>query len=176
LVEEIGLALRQAPFDVQQAGELFLRVAAERAIREALARLGEAGKGATIKVAGRDGERLPSASFLGARVAPDLVVDVPSSGRVAVSLTLLRRDAAPVTAALAGALLLASSPSYGAVVALLLDRRVGNPFGEPDEPAQAAGNKAAPALRATEETVVERLWRHHQVWVEVRRQDPFGWG
>ena len=176
-MEEIGLALRQAPFDVQQAGELFLRVAAERAIREALARLGEAGKGATVKVAGRDGERLPSASFLGARVAPDLVVDVPLSGRVAVSLTLLRRDAAPVTAALAAALLLAASPSYGAVVALVLDRRVGNPFGEPDEPAQAAaGNAAAPALSATEEAVVERLWRHHQVWVEVRRQDPFGWG
>jgi hypothetical protein len=164
--EAIAGALQGAPFETQQSGDLFLRTTAERAIRGAL------GEGTRIALAGRDGPQVGAVSLLGARFAPDLVVEAPGGARVAVTLTLLRGEGAPVAGALAAALVLAAAPRYGAVVVFLLDRRLGrrDPFADPAEPAAPVRG-----LNEAERAFLERLWRLHGVRVEVRRQDPFGW-
>jgi hypothetical protein len=162
----VGQALRDAPFETEQGGALFLRTAAERAIKSVVG-------GARVVVAGRDGAQVGGVTFMGTRFAPDLVVEAPGGARVGVTLTLLRGDATPVAGALATALALAASPRYGAVVAFLLDRRLGkhDPFADPAE----AGTPVRD-LAETERAFVARLWDFHGVLVEVRRQDPFGWG
>ena len=126
----IARALQEAPFETDQGGDLYLRMAAERAIK------GAAG-GVRVALAGRDGSQVGRVSFLGARFTPDLVVETPGGASVAVTVTLLRGDAAPVGGALATALALAAAPRYGAVVALLLDRRLArrDPFADPLETA-----------------------------------------
>ncbi len=169
LAGQIAAALRAGRFDPQHAGELFLRADAERAIRAAL------GGSATIAMAGRDEGRVRAASFLGARFVPDLVVEVPGRGRVAVTITLLRSDPGPAAAALAGALVLATR--YDAVVAFILDRRLGrpDPFGGPGDAAGAAGEAAPRALSEAERQLIEQLREGQRIWLEVRRQDPFGW-
>jgi hypothetical protein len=162
VVEQIAAALSAGAFDPQHAGELFLRADAEKAIRVAL------GPAARVAVAGRDEGQLRASSFMGTRFAPDLVVE--SGGQqVAVTLTLLRGDASPVAQTLAGALVLSSR--FPAVVAFILDRRLAkrNPFDDPtDAPAQRE-------LSDAERALIRQLWERHQVRVEVRRQDPFGW-
>jgi hypothetical protein len=164
--EAIAGALRGAPFDTQQSGDLFLRATAERAIKGAL------GEGTRVALAGRDGAQVGAVALLGGRFTPDLVVEAPGGARVAVTVTLLRGNGAPVAGALATALVLAAAPRYGAVVVFLLDRRLGkrDPFADPAEaPAPVRG------LNETERAFLDRLWRLHGVRVEVRRQDPFGW-
>lgn len=164
LAGQIAAALRAGRFDPQHAGELFLRADAERAIRAAL------GGSATIAVAGRDEGRVRAASFLGARFVPDLVVEAPGRGRVAVTITLLRSDPGPAAAALAGSLVLAAR--YDAVVAFILDRRLGkpDPFG-----AGEGGEAPARGLSEAERQLIEQLREGQRIWLEVRRQDPFGW-
>ncbi|HEU5316447.1 MAG TPA: hypothetical protein VFX49_10075 [Chloroflexota bacterium] len=159
LPEQIGAALRDGQFDPQHAGELFLRSDAQKALAAKLA-------GATIAVNGKDDVR--GTGFLGARYAPDLVVE-QGGKKVAVTITLLRGDASPVTTALAGALVL--SGRYDGVVAFVLDRRLAkrNPFDDPkDEPEQRD-------LTDAEKSLVRQLSERHGVLLEVRRQDPFGW-
>jgi hypothetical protein len=159
---QVAAALDQGAFDPQHAGELFLRVDAEKAIRAALS------APARIAVAGRDESQVRATSFMGARFAPDLIVEA-GGGPVAVTITLLRGDASPITQALAGALVLSSR--FAAVVAFILDRRLAkrNPFDDPtDTPEQRA-------LSDAERTLIERLWERHRIRVVVRRQDPFGW-
>jgi hypothetical protein len=161
--EAIAAALREGAFDPQHAGELFLRADAERAIRAAL------GESAKVVVAGKDDGQIRSVGFLGQRYSPDVVVDAGGGQQVAVSITLLRGDASPITQALAGALVL--SGRYASVVAFILDRRLAkrNPFDDPDEaPAQ---RELSDAERAT----IKQLWERHHIRVEVRKQDPFGW-
>lgn len=164
LAAQIAAALRAGRFDPQHAGELFLRADAEQAIRAVL------GGSATLVVAGRDEGRVRAASFLGARFVPDLVVEAPGRGRVAVTITLLRSDPGPVTAVLAGALVLAVR--YDAVVAFILDRRLGkpDPFG-----AGEGGEAPARGLGEAERQLLEQLRDRWHIWLEVRRQDPFGW-
>ncbi len=164
LASQIAAALRTGRFDPQHAGELFLRADAERAIRAALGSL------VTIAVAGRDEGRVRAASFLGARFVPDLVVEAPGRGRVAVTITLLRSDPGPAAAALAGSLVLAAR--YDAVVAFILDRRLGkpDPFG-----AGEGGEAPARGLGEAERQLIEQLREGQRIWLEVRRQDPFGW-
>lgn len=160
-VETIAEALNTGAFDPQHAGEVFLRADGERAIRAAL------GEKARMTVAGKGDVR--SAGFLGARFAPDLVVEPEANQRIAVTITLLRGDAGPVTTALANALVLA--PRYAAVVAFILDRRLAkrNPFDDPkDEPAQRN-------LTELETAFIADLWQRYRIRIVVRRQDPFGW-
>ena len=162
LVETIATALRHGAFDPQHAGELFLRADAQAALRDAL------GQQTRIIVAGRDEGAIRPVTFMGARFAPDLIVEAAGGRRYAVTITLLRGDASPVAHALATALVLATR--YAAVVALLLDRRLAkrNPFGgDEDDPSQRD-------LTAAERTFLAQLWEHQRVHVEVRRQDPFG--
>ena len=163
LAERIAQALLGAEFDPQHGSDLFLRADAERAIKAAL-------PGARIAVAGKDGAAVRPAHFMGARFAPDLVVELAGSRPAAVTLTLLRGDAGPVPVALANALVL--SARYGAVVAFFLDRRLAkrDPFAMDEEPAEPRG------LSEAEQGFVQQLWRDHRVKVEIRRQDPFGWG
>jgi hypothetical protein len=173
----IARALQEAPFETDQGGDLYLRMTAERAIK------GAAG-GVRVALAGRDGSQVGRVSFLGARFTPDLVVETPGGASVAVTVTLLRGDAAPVGGALATALALAAAPRYGAVVALLLDRRLArrDPFADPLEAAPEAaggdqeGKGGGGALSEAEGAFAARLWEHHGVRLVVRRQDPFGWG
>jgi hypothetical protein len=163
MIDRIAEALMTGAFDPQHAGDLFLRSDAEKAIRGAL------GQQARITVAGKDDGAVRSVSFLGARFTPDLIVESAPNQRIAVSITLLRGDASPVTSALATALVLAGR--YGGVVAFILDRRLAkrNPFDDPtDEPAQRELNDA-------EKSLIAQLSERHAVRVVVRRQDPFGW-
>src|SRR5918997_3027182 len=122
----IARALQDAPFETDQGGDLYLRTAAERAIKAGVG-------GARVAIAGRDADRISSVGFMGARFTPDLVVEPPGGGRVAVTMTLLRGDGGPVAGALATALALAAAPRFGAVVAFLLDRRLAraDPFADP---------------------------------------------
>lgn len=158
----VARALREGVFDTQHAGALFLRADAERAIRGAV-------ENVSIAVAGRDDARLRAVSFMGARYVPDLALELPGGGRLAVSLTLLRSDAGPVAGALAGGIAL--SLHYRAVVVFVLDRRLAkhDPFGGPDTDAPA------PSLNDAERRFIDQLWQQHHILVEVRRQDPFGW-
>ncbi len=159
-VEQISQALVEGAFDPQHAGELFLRSDAEKALLVAL------GAEIRVSVAGRDDIR--SASFLGARFQPDLIVE--SAGRqVAVTITLLRGDAGPVTSSLASALVLAGR--YGAVVAFILDRRLAkrNPFDDPSD------SPATRELGEAEQSLIRQIWERQRVRIVVRRQDPFGW-
>lgn len=162
IVETIAGALHQGAFDPEHAGDLFLRADAERAITAAL------GAGSEILVAGKDGGRIRSAGFMGARFAPHLVVVAPGGAGIAVTITLLRGDAGPITAMLANALVL--SGRYAAVVAFVLDRRIAkrNPFGG-DDAAEVRG------ITDAERAFLDQLWAQHRVRVEVRRQNPFGW-
>lgn len=164
IAAQVAEALRSGEFDPQHGGEHFLRADAERALRAQL------NAGIQIAVAGRDDPRLRPTSFLGARFAPDLVVDAPGAGKVAVTITLLRGDAGPVSSALAAALVLAGR--YDAVVAFILDRRLArrNPF---DDPADAPEPRE---LSAAETALVAQLAERQRVFLLVRRQDPFGWG
>jgi hypothetical protein len=159
LSDQVGAALQGGTFDPQHAGEVFLRSDAEKAVRAKL-------PGARVQVAGKDEVR--GTGFLGERFAPDLVIE-QGRDKVAVTITLLRGDAAPVTRALAGALVL--SGQYDGVVAFVLDRRLAkrNPFDDPkDEPEQRE-------LSDSEKALVRRLRERHGVMLEVRKQDPFGW-
>ena len=163
LADQIAAALRDGSFDPQHAGEVFLRSDAEKAVRAAL------GAGARLAVAGKDESQVRPVGFMGARYVPDLVVEAGPGQSIAVTVTLLRNDAAPVTHALAGALVLSSR--YAAVVAFVLDRRLAkrNPFDDPsDVPAQRT-------LSDAEKAMIGQLWDRHRVRVEVRQQDPFGW-
>ena len=159
MLDRIGAALREGAFDPQHAGELFLRSDAAKAIASAL-------PDARVQVNGKDEVR--GVGFMGARFTPDLVVE--SGGQqAAVTITLLRGDASPVTTALAGALVLAAR--YPAVVAFILDRRLAkrNPFDDPsDAPAQRE-------LSDSEKSLIDQLGKRHNVQVVVRQQDPFGW-
>jgi hypothetical protein len=160
--EAIAAALREGSFDPQHAGELFLRADAARAVHAAL------GQDAKVVVAGKDEGQIHNVGFLGQRYSPDLVVHAGGQ-QVAVSITLLRSDASPITQALASALIL--SGRYSAVVAFILDRRLAkrSPFDDPNEiPAQRE-------LTDAERTTIKQLWERHRIRVEVRRQDPFGW-
>ena len=160
--DRVASALREGTFDPQHGGEAFLRSDAEKAIRAAL------GDGARLVVAGKDDGQLRAVGFLGARFQPDLVVNT-GGAQVAVTITLLKSDAAGVTHALAGALVLASR--YSSVVAFILDRRLAkrNPFDDPsDTPAQRQ-------LSDVEQALARQLWDRHKVRLEVRQQDPFGW-
>ncbi len=162
IAEQVAEALRTGTFDPQHAGEVFLRQDAERAVRATLG-------GAGVSVAGREGSPVRPVSFLGQRFQPDLVVDAGSGRQVAVTLTLLKGDAGPLTQALAGALVLAGR--YAAVVALVLDRRLAkrNPFDDTrDEPGQRE-------LSEAEQALITQLWERHRIKLELRRQDPFGW-
>src|SRR5438105_6670151 len=94
---QIADALQQGAFDPQHAGELFLRADAEQAIRATL------GGGARVAVAGREDSDIRPVAFMGARFAPDLVVDVGGK-RIAVTITLLRNDSSSMAHTLAGAL------------------------------------------------------------------------
>jgi hypothetical protein len=180
----IARALQDAPFETDQGGDLYLRTAAERAIKGAVG-------GARVAIAGRDAAQISSVGFMGARFTPDLVVESPGGGRVAVTLTLLRGDGGPVAGALAAALALVAAPRFGAVVAFLLDRRLAraDPFADPlaggdggdggDAGGAAAGSgreRGPRDLTAAEQAFAARLWEHHGVRLVVRRQDPFGWG
>jgi hypothetical protein len=164
LAEQVAGALRTADFDPQNAGGLFLRAAAQRAIRAAI------DPAVAVAVAGSDDPQARGVTFMGARFSPDLVVQ-PAAGRpLAVTLTLLRGDASAIPLALSNALVL--TVRFDAVVAFVLDRRLAkrNPFDDPD---------TEPEVRTTtdaERRFLEELWRGHRVLVEVRRQDPFGWG
>jgi hypothetical protein len=152
-------ALRDGAFDPQHAGELFLRSDAQKAIS---ARLPDA----KIEVNGK--QEVRGVGFMGTRFTPDLVVERDGE-RAAVTITLLRGDAAPVTSALAGALVLAAR--YPAVVAFILDRRLAkrNPFDDPgDAPAQRE-------LSDSERSLIDQLAQQHNVQVVVKQQDPFGW-
>jgi hypothetical protein len=162
LVQAIVAGLREGDFDPEHAGELFLRADAERAIRQ------QVGDRASITVAGKDEGRLRPVSFMGARFATDLVVEAAGGERVAVTLTLFRGDGAPVAHVLANALVLAGR--YTAVVAFVLDRRLGkrHPFADPDEAPEARG------LSEAERGFLEQLWEQHRVHVQVRQQNPFG--
>ena len=159
MLERLCAALRDGAFDPQHAGELFLRSDAQKAVVTAL-------PDSKIEVNGKDEVR--GVSFMGARYTPDLVVE--SGGqRAAVTITLLRGDAAPITTALAGALVLAAR--YPAVVAFILDRRLAkrNPFDDPsDTPAQRE-------LSNAERTLIDQLAQQHNIHVVVKLQDPFGW-
>ena len=159
MLDRLCAALREGAFDPQHAGELFLRSDAAKAIGAAL-------PDATLHVNGK--EEMRGVGFMGARFIPDVVVE--SGGqRAAVTITLLRGDASPVTTALAGALVL--SARYPAVVAFILDRRLAkrNPFDDPsDAPAQRE-------LSDSEKSLIEQLGKQHNVQVLVRQQDPFGW-
>jgi hypothetical protein len=171
LARQIAEALRGGAFDPQHAGDLFLRADAEQAIRQAL---GTGTPGLSIAVAGRDDARVRGVSFMGARYAPDLVVEPPGERPLAVTLTLLRGDAGPVAMALATALVL--SVRYQAVVAFVLDRRLAkrDPFGSIEDDAPAAPERRA--LSDAERAFLDQLWERHRVLVEIRHQDPFGWG
>jgi len=159
VLDQICEALREGTFDPQHAGEVFLRSDAAMALKSTLS-------DARVQVNGKDEVR--GVSFMGARFTPDLVVD--SGGQqTAITITLLRGDASPITSALAGALVLAAR--YPAVVAFILDRRLvkRNPFDDTsDTPAQRA-------LSDSERSLIEQLGKRHNVYVEVRLQDPFGW-
>ena len=159
VLDQVCAALREGAFDPQHAGELFLRSDAQKAISAAL-------PDAKIQVNGK--EEVRGVGFMGARFTPDLVVE--SGGqRAAVTITLLRWDAAPVTTSLAGALVL--SARYPAVIAFILDRRLAkrNPFDDPsDAPAQRE-------LSDSERSLIEQLAKQHNIQVVVRQQDPFGW-
>ncbi|MBI3971263.1 MAG: hypothetical protein HY332_08230 [Chloroflexi bacterium] len=162
LAEQVAGVLRVGGFDLQHAGELFLRGDAERALR------GNLPPSARVAVAGRDDPLIRPVSLLGSRFTPDLVVKAQGQ-RCAVTITLLRRDTTPLAGALASALVL--SARYNAVVAFVLDRRPGkrDPFGgDEDEPAR-------PELSDAERSFLQQLWERQRVWVEVRRQEPFGW-
>lgn len=170
MIERVAGALRNGAFNPQHAGNVFLRADAERAVRAALDGWSDRESGAAVRilVAGKDDAGLRPVSFMGARFQPDLVIET-GRNRVAITITLLRSDASPVTEALAGALALGSR--YDAVVAFILDRRLAkrNPFDDPsDEPAQSQ-------LSDAEQALVRQLWERQHVHVEVRRQDPFGW-
>jgi len=157
--DQIAAALREGKFDPQHAGELFLRSDAEKAVRDKLPE-------ARIQVAGKDEVR--GTGFLGERFTPDLVVE-GGGKKYAVTITLLRGDASPVTRALAGALVL--SGRFDGVVAFVLDRRLAkrNPFDDPnDEPEQHQ-------LSDAEKALARQLRERHGVALEVRKQDPFGW-
>ena len=160
---QIAEALQQGAFDPQHAGELFLRADAEKAVRGAL------GGGVRIAVAGREASDIRPVTFLGARFVPDLVVDAGGK-RIAVTITLLRNDAGSMAQTLAGALVLASR--FSAVVAFVLDRRLAkaDPFADPGETREVRG------LSDAERQLVEQLWQRHHVRIEIRRQDPLGWG
>lgn len=160
---QIAEALTRGSFDPQHAGELFLRADAEKAIRATL------GSDARMAVAGREGADVRPVSFMGARFAPDLVVETGGQ-RVAVTITLLRGDASSIAHTLAGALVL--SGRYSAVVAFILDRRLAkaDPFADPAEPREVRG------LSDAERQLIDQLAQRHQVRLVVRRQDPFGWG
>jgi hypothetical protein len=163
LAEKIATALREGAFDPQHAGEVFLRSDAEKAVRAAL------GPTARVAVAGKDEGQVRPVGFMGARYLPDLVIEAGSGEAIAVTVTLLRGDAGPVTQALASALVLSSR--YAAVVAFILDRRLAkrNPFDDPsDTPAQRP-------LSDAEKGMIGQLWERHRVRLEVRQQDPFGW-
>jgi hypothetical protein len=164
LARRIADALRGAAFDVQHAGDLFLRADAEAAIKSAL------GEQTAVAVAGRDAGQVRGVSFVGARFSPDLVVEPAAGSPLAVTLTLLRGDAGPIATALATALVL--SVRYGAVVAFVLDRRLAkqDPFGGVDDVQAPRG------LSDSERALLDQLWQRHGVLVEIRRQDPFGWG
>jgi hypothetical protein len=159
VLDRIEAALREGSFDPQHAGEVFLRSDAAKAI-------GASFSEARLHVNGK--EEVRGVGFIGARFTPDIVVE--SGGQqAAVTITLLRGDASPVTTALAGALVL--SARYPAVVAFILDRRLAkrNPFDDPsDAPAQRE-------LSDSERSLIEQLDRQHNVRVVVRQQDPFGW-
>jgi hypothetical protein len=165
----IARALQDAPFETQQGGDLYLRTTAERAIKETVG-------GARVAIAGRDSAEVRSVAFMGARFAPDLVVEAPGGARVAVTVALLRGDAGPVAGALATALVLAAAPRFGAVVAFLLDRRVArrDPFDDPLEATDEAPAGPSRELSEAERAFAARLWDHHGVRLVVRRQDPFG--
>ena len=175
----VDRALQDAPFETDQGGDLYLRTAAERAIKAGVG-------GARVAIAGRDADRISSVGFMGARFTPDLVVEPPGGGRVAVTMTLLRGDGGPVAGALATAMALAAAPRFGAVVAFLLDRRLAraDPFADPLAAAGPGGDAGAGAgrergprgLSEAEQAFATRLWEHHGVRLVVRRQDPFGWG
>ena len=159
MLDQIGTALREGAFDPQHAGELFLRSDAAKAIAGAL-------PSATIQVNGKDEVR--GVGFMGARFTPDLVVESGGT-QAAITVTLLRSDASPITTALAGALVLAAR--YPNVVAFILDRRLAkrNPFDDPSEtPAQRE-------LSESEKSLIAQLAKKHNVQVVVRQQDPFGW-
>lgn len=170
----VARALQDAPFETDQGGDLYLRTAAERAIRGAVG-------GARVAIAGRDAAQITSVGFMGARFTPDLVVEPPGGGRVAVTITLLRGEGGPVAGALATAMALAASPRFGAVVAFLLDRRLGraDPFADPLEAGAGEGGpgreRGPRGLTEAEQAFAARLWEHHGVRLVVRRQDPFGW-
>jgi hypothetical protein len=168
-VEAVARGLREGEFDPQHAGDLFLRTDAERAISEAV------GAGSEILVAGKDGGRIRAASFLGARFAPDLVVAGPGGSSVAVTVTLLRGDAGSLATMLATALVLAGR--YAAVVALVLDRRLGkkSPFGDGGEDAATQAPGSGRGITDSERVLLEQLWTQHKIRAEVRRQNPFGW-
>lgn len=164
LAQQIAGALRAAEFDPQHAGSLFLRADAQRAIRAAI------DPTAAVAVAGRDDPRVRGVSFMGAHFSPDLVVQPPTGSPLAVTLTLLRGDAGPIAPALSNALVL--TLRFDAVVAFVLDRRLAkrNPFDDPG---------AEPEVREltdAERRFLDQLWHRHGVLVEIRRQDPFGWG
>ena len=158
----IAEALQKGEFDPQHAGELFLRADAEKAVKAALG-------GAAIAVAGRDAGEIRPVGFMGARFQPDLVVEA-SGQRVAVTITLLRSDASAIGHTLAGALVLSSR--YHAVVAFLLDRRLAkaDPFADPSE------TREVRSLNDAEHQLIDQLWQRHHVRIEIKRQDPFGWG
>src|SRR5256885_2273320 len=96
----IAEALQKGEYDPQHAGELFLRADAERAIKGALG-------GAKVAVAGRGAGDVRPVGFMGARYQPDLVVDAGGT-RVALTITLLRGEAAALGHTLAGALVLSN--------------------------------------------------------------------
>ena len=159
MLDRLSAALLEGAFDPQHAGELFLRSDAAKAIAAVL-------PDAKIEVNGKDDVR--GVGFMGARFTPDLVVQ-SGDQRAAITITLLRGDASPITTALAGALVL--SARYPAVVAFILDRRLAkrNPFDDPsDTPAQRE-------LSESERALIEQLAAQHNVQVVVRQQDPFGW-
>ena len=162
IARTIADALEHGSYDVQQSGELFVHQDAERAIRDAL------GENARIAVRSRGDAGMRSTSFMGARFAPDLLVETGSVA-IPVTVTLLSGNAAPIPGALANALVL--SGRYPAVVAFVLDRRLAkrNPFADPGE------ESAAPSITDAERGFLDQLWRAHHVLVRVRRQDPFGW-
>ena len=162
LAGQIVEALTGAAFDPQHSGELFLRADAEKSIKAKV-------QGARVSVAGRDGAEVRPVGFMGARFAPDLVVEAGGQ-RAAVTITLLRGDTGALAHTLAGALVLAGR--FSAVVAFILDRRLAkaDPFADPNEEREVRG------LSDADQRLIEQLWQRHHVLVSVRRQDPFGWG
>jgi len=107
--------------------------------------------------------------FMGARYQPDLVVDAGGQ-RAAVTITLLRSDASAIGHTLAASLVLSSR--YPTVVAFLLDRRLAkaDPFADPSETREVRG------LNDAERQLIDQLWQRHRIRIEIKRQDPFGWG